>query len=419
MDDFHNAAAFAGAMRVLVVDDSRAMRHVVVRHLKKWGFSTVEAANGLEALEACQENPIDLILSDWEMPEMDGLEFCKKFRSLDRDRYGYFILLTSRNEKNDVARGLEFGADDFLSKPVNAMELKARIRSGMRVLDMEHQLREKHETVQGALVDLQDAHDSINRDLVEAEKFQQSLVPIREQTFGDSDISILFKSCSHVGGDLVGFFSFAPGRLGLYSIDVSGHGISSALLTARLAGWMSPHSKEQNVAFKRDDDGNMVERDPAEVAEILNCRMYAELDTELYFTMCYADVDLTDGHVKMVQAGHPHPVVFNDNDRTHFIGTGGPPIGLVPDMEYDTEEFDITPGDRLVLYSDGLTECEAEGGVLLDETGLRRIVDQNKQLTGTDFTDALWVSLTDFAEHRPIADDVSAILFEFGEYAKD
>ncbi len=68
---------------------------------------------------------IDLVLSDWMMPEMDGLEFCKEFRKLDRSRYGYFILLTSKNEKNDVAQGLDIGADDFLSKPVNSARIKS------------------------------------------------------------------------------------------------------------------------------------------------------------------------------------------------------------------------------------------------------------------------------------------------------
>lgn len=418
MKEFQQAAAFSGAMRVLVVDDSRAMRKVVVTHLKRWGFTTMEASDGAEALEICKDASIDVILSDWEMPKMDGLEFCRQFRALDRDRYGYFILLTSRNEKNDVAMGLEIGADDFLSKPVNSTELKARIRSGMRVLDMEHQLREKHETVQNALVDLQAAHDSISRDLVEAEKFQQSLVPVRHKSFDAGDVSILFKSCSHVGGDLVGFFSFAPDRLGLFSIDVSGHGISSALLTARLAGWMSPISQEQNVTLKVDENGKFYQRDPAKVASVLNDRMCSELETDHYFTLCYADVDLSTGRVRMVQAGHPHPVLFNEDKRTKFIGNGGPPIGLMPEMEFETNTFHLEPGDRLLLYSDGLTECEAECCMLLDESGLQRIVDRNKTISGRPFMDNMWNALTDFAEHRPISDDVSAILLEFNSFAK-
>jgi sigma-B regulation protein RsbU (phosphoserine phosphatase) len=130
--------------RVLVVDDSRLQRRILVASLKKWGFEVVEAESGEAAMEICLADPPDLILSDWMMPGMNGLEFCRAFREQSKDNYSYFILLTSKSEKNEVAEGLDAGADDFLTKPVSSDELRARISAGERIL---RTVREKPDRV--------------------------------------------------------------------------------------------------------------------------------------------------------------------------------------------------------------------------------------------------------------------------------
>ena len=104
---------------VLVVDDSKAQRKILQMQLTRWGYEVTEAASGDEALALCRAQDFDIVLSDWMMPGMTGLEFCKAFRALPREGYGYFILLTSKSEKTEIADGLENGADDFLTKPVS------------------------------------------------------------------------------------------------------------------------------------------------------------------------------------------------------------------------------------------------------------------------------------------------------------
>lgn len=403
----------ATPLRVLVVDDSALQRRIVALSLKKWGFLIYQADSGRKALEICESEKIDMVISDWVMPEMDGLEFCKNFRKLDRKRYGYFILVTSKNEKNDVAQGLDAGADDFLSKPVNTAELKARIRAGTRVLEMEQQLLAQNEVANNALRELRGLYDAINRDLAEAEKLQHSLIPERHKKFENAEISLLFKSSSHVGGDLVGFFSLSKDRVGLFSIDVSGHGVSSALLTVRLAGYLSPHNKTQNIAFDRQIDGSYRHRSPKDIARLLNERMMEELDTEHYFTMAFAEINLTNGHVIMVQAGHPHPIVFNPLTGVKYLGDGGPPIGLLPDLEFENFEFDLQVGDRLLLHSDGVTECQNKAGDLFDDEGLKQMLMRNLNGSGPKFLDDLIWELTNFSQGKPFGDDISAILVEF------
>jgi len=401
------------ALRVLVVDDSALQRKLVSVHLKKWGFDVLEASSGKAALKLCKEREIDLVLSDWVMPEMSGLEFCKAFRALPRERYGYFILLTSKSEKNEIAQGLDIGADDFLSKPVNSAELRARIKAGQRVLDMEEKLQVQNTRTAEALEELRQINEEINKDLAQAEALQKSLIPPAYLAHDTHVISNVFKSSGHVGGDLVGTFPLSENRIAVYSLDVSGHGVSSALLTVQLYGLLSPFSKHNNIAFKAKLDGAFDIYEPHEIAAEFNRRLIDEMNTDLYFTLAYADIDLTTGDVKMVQAGHPFPLVFNSVNGVSLRGGGGPPIGLIPDLPFETFKFTLQKDDKLLLYSDGLTECQNLSGDLLDDEGLEAILLRNAASSGPDLLNDIVWELTEFAQGDDFGDDLSAILFEF------
>ena len=255
--------------RVLVVDDSRLQRRILSQSLKSWGFEVVEAESGDEAIDVCRALHPDLVLSDWMMPGMDGLEFCRAFRALPGEDYGYFILLTAKSEKVEIARGLDAGADDFLTKPVNPSELRARISAGERIIAMQRELSDKNRVIRDTLDRLQAAYDSIDRDLMQARKIQESLVPERVRKFGASRVSLLLKPCGHIGGDLVGMFSPGANQVGFYSIDVSGHGITSAMMTARIGGYLSGSHPDENLALQRCGEGQYRLRDPAEAALLL------------------------------------------------------------------------------------------------------------------------------------------------------
>ena len=409
----HQAAATSPSETVLVVDDSRLQRRILASSLRKWNYNVLEAASGEEALAICRVTPPDLVLSDWVMPGMDGLEFCKAFRDVSEDHYGYFILLTSKSESNDVALGLDSGADDFLSKPVNSDELRARMTAGERIIKMQRQLSDRNRAITDAHDELQRVYDAIDKDLLEAKKLQQSLLPVRHQRFDQADLSLLLRSSGHVGGDLVGFFQVDQTQLCLFGIDVSGHGISSALMTARLAGYLSASAPDQNIALARQADGSYVARPPHEVIQEMNNLVLTEMETEHYFTMILALVDLTTGHITISQAGHPHPAIQRANGEITQEGLGGFPVGLLGDVSFDTYEVVLAPGDRIALLSDGVTECPHPSGGMLGEEGLAALMAQLANSKGTAFLEALAWQLTDYSESADLADDVSGILFEF------
>ncbi len=398
---------------ILVVDDSRVQRKILSSSLKRRGYTVTEAATGQEAIEICKANPPDLVLSDWMMPGMTGLEFCKIFREMERDRYGYFILLTSKTEKGQVVHGLDVGADDFLTKPVNAAELHARIRAGERILEMEKALSTQNKRVTNALAEIQCLYDTIDRDLLEAKKLQQSLIRERYRDFGAAEVSLLLQSSGHVGGDLVGFFPINQTCIGLFSIDVSGHGITSAMMTARLAGFLSGGSPEQNLALAQDENGNYIARSPAEVTEQLNTIVLEEMDTEHYFTMVLAHLNTKTGAVIASQAGHPHPIIQRANGAVELCGDGGLPIGLIAGAEFTNFELTLRAGDRLFLMSDGVTECPDKNEILYDEDGTMNFLKRHKATCGPSLLEALMWDLDVFSDGQDFPDDISAVLLEF------
>lgn len=402
--------------RVLVVDDSRAQRRILTLMLRRWGFEVAEAEHAEAGLDLCETFQPDFIISDWMMPGLSGPEFCAAFRATQRATYGYFILLTSKSEKTAVTLGLESGADDFLTKPVNGDELRARINAGARILSMEQELRSKNAVIADTLAELQTIHTSLDKDLKQAHVLQQSLMPVRSRAFGQSRVSVLLQSCGHVGGDLAGMFSVENGDFGLFSLDVSGHGITSAMITARVAGYLSSEFPDENLALRRDANGFSF-LPPAQMASRLNARMVGQKGVTEYLTLAYVHVCPTTGLARFVQAGHPPPLLLRRNGRAEFIGSGGLPIGLIDTASFVDHSIQLTPGDRLLLYTDGFTEAVLPDGSMLDSPGLLDLVQSiPKACCGPDFLDALYdglrVRLADGAE---FADDVSAALLEYGE----
>jgi two-component system cell cycle response regulator len=134
---------------ILVVEDNPVSRKLLEKTLTKAGYETVSLENGRKALEVFKERFFPIVLTDWMMPEMDGLELCRSIRQNDSASSGYvfIILLTAKDNKDDIVEGLESGADDYLTKPFNPSELIARLNTARRILELERSLREANEEI--------------------------------------------------------------------------------------------------------------------------------------------------------------------------------------------------------------------------------------------------------------------------------
>ncbi|WP_299814693.1 fused response regulator/phosphatase [uncultured Jannaschia sp.] len=398
-------------LRALVVDDSASQRHLLVSLLEAMDIEVLTASNAAEGLFLCmtEDPPIRLILSDWQMPEMDGPEFCRTLRELAQQTYTYFVLMTSETDRAFKTSGLEAGADDFVTRPIDIAELRARINTARRLLEMQEKLLQRNQEVRATLDELRTMHEAVNRDLAEARKLQRAFLPAPTYRMGGSELSLRLVTSGQIGGDLVGYFPISDTRIALYSIDVSGHGIASALLTGRLAGLFTYASRRGNIAFRSDGTGA---HSPEVVMRRLNEIMLRELVSDIYFTGVLAYVDTETGEVEFCQAGHPHPLIRRADGRVDRLGEGGPPVGLLPEVSFDRVTARLAPGDALLAYSDGLTDCTDTRGDMLAEEGLMAL------LAGIDgapeaAVDGIEAALHDHAGINQFEDDISMLLFRY------
>ncbi len=139
-------------MKILVAEDQSVSRHIVAANLRKWGYEVVAVEDGTRALEAMQgAAPPQLAILDWSMPGMDGIEICRRIRSGPQTRANYLILLTARKGQEDKIHGLQSGADDYITKPFDRGELRARVQVGIRVLELQQALAQRVQELEEAL----------------------------------------------------------------------------------------------------------------------------------------------------------------------------------------------------------------------------------------------------------------------------
>jgi two-component system, cell cycle response regulator len=147
------------SVKILIADDSIVSRHLLEATLRKWGYDVLVACDGAEALDLLQrEDAPGLIILDWMMPGMTGVEVCRRIRERDREPYTYILLLTSKSQKEDLIEGMEAGADDYITKPFDQNELQVRLRAGTRLVDLQAQLLKAREELRE-----QATHDSLTR----------------------------------------------------------------------------------------------------------------------------------------------------------------------------------------------------------------------------------------------------------------
>ena len=393
-------------MRILIVDDDDDIRILLSRTLNKWGHEVITASNGVEAWEILQNGIINFVISDWMMPKMNGIELCRRIRNANFDRYIYVIILTAREEKHDLVKGMESGADDFVVKPFNKGELNVRIRAGERILKLERDLEKRNNK-------LSEAYSIISKDLEMAAKMQKSLLPDASLTISEFVFNWMFSPCSFVAGDIFNFFNLDEDHICFYMLDVAGHGVSAAMLSVTLSKILTPsHQMVQPLKYFVPVPPHYEITPPAMVMQELNKRFQNENDAMQYFTMIYGVIDARNDKIRMTQAGHPSPIYVQRGAKATFIGTGGYPIGMITDVDYDEQMIDFKAGDRLFIYSDGVTECTNPNKEHFSEEYLVEILEEWKNLPLQELLSRLEQRLINWKGSRDYEDDVSLLAIE-------
>ncbi|WP_084507656.1 PP2C family protein-serine/threonine phosphatase [Geminicoccus roseus] len=406
--DGRPSAASKRRPQVLLAEDDPQMRQLMAGVLEAIGYDVTVAGDGQEALDILESSAINLIVSDWMMPNVDGVELCRRIRERQARSYVYIILLTGRNDSAALVEGMEAGADDFLIKPPDLAELRVRLHAGQRVLDLERQLATKNQTLSIANQELEAAHAQLRRDLEASALAQRRLLP-RPADLPGLRFDWLFFPSSHVGGDTFGVVRQGPTMLAFFQIDVAGHGVPAALLSFTLQRLLSGGGLQIGG---RPDSGGATLWDPAAIVAELNRRFQADEDAT-YFTMVFGLVDEGTGRLVLCQAGHPPPLHVRRSDReVVMVGDGGPVVGLFPDAVYENVEIDLQPGDRLVLYSDGIIECCGPNDELYSEERFAASVGISMDLPLTVAVQDLGEQLSLWRGGLAYEDDVSLLVLE-------
>jgi phosphoserine phosphatase RsbU/P len=361
--------------RVLVVEDEPDIALGLEQDLRLDGYHVEILNDGQHAIDRAGRDTFDLILLDVGLPGKDGFAVCRELR-----RAGTLtpiIVLTARDQEADKIQGLELGADDYVTKPFSPAELRARIRSILR-----HRKEWHGDGVR------------LDRELRTAAEVQQRLFPQVRPHSATLDYVGYCQPALRVGGDYYDYLALPGDRLVLLLADVAGKGASAALVMASLHGCIRAHAAQH--------DGRC-----DQVMRMANALLHQATDTK-YATVFYAVYDTMTRELHYVNAGHPAPLVARSGELV-ALESGCTPIGLFESIEPMTASIQLQPGDRVLLFSDGVTDARNADNVEFGGARTGHVLLTCGAQSAVDIRDALLTELRAHTAGCPPFDDVTLI----------
>ncbi|MEM6451604.1 MAG: SpoIIE family protein phosphatase [Cyanobacteria bacterium P01_D01_bin.105] len=384
--------------RVLVIEDEAINQLILKQTLSQEGYEVAVASNGKTGLALAQRFSPMLIICDWMMPQMNGLEVCQAVKSDADMRSTFFILLTARSELQDRVDGLDAGADDFLNKPIQPPELLARVRAGLRIYHTAQSLR-------SLTAELQAQQQKLSNELTQAATYVTSLLP--PPLTGKVEVTSQFLPSAQLGGDCFDFYWLDDDHLVIYVLDVSGHGLGAALPSVSMQQVLRSQSLP-NADFY----------DPSSVLSGLNNIFQMSSQNPRFLTIWYGLYQHSAQRITYASAGHPPALRISPNGDSQLIGQLGQlPIGLFPDTTYQYDQCDITSGSVLYTFSDGLYEIQQADGSRWDYNGLIKVItqlhQQNNQQKAVPSLSRLLDHIRRLKEVKTFDDDCSIVQMSF------
>ena len=335
--------------QILVIDDDTAVQELLRRTLKKQGYEVTVASNGEDGVAQAQKLRPALIICDWIMPRLTGIDVCRRVKADPDLSTTQFFLLTSLGSIADRVKGLDAGADDFISKPIELNELQARVRAGLRL----HQLSR----------DLKIAKQNLEAELAEAAEYVQSLLP--DPMTEPFSIEAKFIPSRQLGGDCFDYNWLDADYLAIYLLDVAGHGLRAALPSVTVLSLLRSRTLP-NVDYYK----------PSDVLRALNTTFQMSYQNDKYFTIWYGVYNRIERKLVYASAGHPPAVLISQsstsNSKVQQLKTPGMPVGMFPDAPYVDNCCDVEDLSTLYIFSDGVYEIHQPDG---DIWGLDPFID--------------------------------------------
>lgn len=372
---------------ILIVDDNAINRLFLEKTLRHEGFTRlcmVETAE--EALATMPQFNPDLVILDIMMPGMDGFQCCEIIRQKQAYRDLPILIQTTITEPHLRVKAFTKGATDFISKPIYAEELCARVRV---------HLENRH-----ALKSLQQYRNRIAVELGSARQLQQAILPSAEELEALDRhyrfaLASYFKPSSEIGGDFWGARRMFPHQLALWLVDFSGHGVAAALNAFRLQAYLKEHS---DLAAR-----------PGEYLSHLNDKLLHLLLRGQFATMFYGIADTQSNQLFYSCACAPHPILLRQaTGKAEMVNGSGTPLGIGMHL-YATQVTPFAAGDTLLLYSDALTETPGTNGECITEAALMELLEQHANASASAIKEII---VAYFKQHagNALRDDLTVVV---------
>ena len=374
--------------QILIVDDDFATQLLLERTLMMQGYDITLASDGEEGLIKAKAIRPALIICDWIMPRKNGLEVCSQIKSTPELSTTFFILLTSLDSIEDRVKGLDAGADDFLCKPIEMHELKARVRAGLRL----HELSR----------DLQTQKQLLEAELAEAAEYVSTILPAPLQ-HPSLKIDSCFVPSRQLGGDSFDYFWLDDRHLVFYLLDVSGHGLRASLPSLTVINLLRSRSLNDVDYYQ-----------PNTVLRGLNQAFQMSDRNDKYFTIWYGVYDKEKRRLTYSSAGHPPAILLTTAGKTSEkrLKTPGVPVGMFPDIKYINASCNIAANSSLYVFSDGIYEVEPQPN---SRWGLDRLIELLKKYQKTPERDLqrLLQYIRNWHPNFQFEDDLSILQIDF------
>ena len=394
------------AERILVVDDNPTNLQVLIQTLSGEGYKLLVAKNGEDALAIARKDRPGLILLDIMMPDLDGYEVCRRLKADPETTDAAVIFLSALNDTKDKVRGLSLGAVDYVSKPFQADEVIARVRTHVTLRRLRRDLARRNE-------DLERANRRMKHDLDSAARVQQALLPTTGPQTTRAQFAWAYRPCDESAGDCLNVFEIDDRHVGLYVVDVSGHGVPSALLSVSVARNLIPHGDRASIVVDPPSGATGITIvNPAEVAGRLNGLYPMDSTNRQYFTLQYGVLDTHNGEFRYVSAGHPGPILVRAGEPPQMYNQPAIPIGMLHGSNYEETVVEMGPGDRLYLYSDGVSEETNPEDEPFGNDRLLQALDAFRASPLDDSVQALVDSVLNWRGATRLSDDLSVLAVE-------
>src|SRR5215469_9443594 len=373
---------------LLLVDDAPSNIQVVNSILKDL-YRIRIATNGPKALELVKvAPPPDLILLDVLMPGMDGYEVCTRLKADPETKDIPVIFLTGQTETQDETRGFEVGAVDYIHKPFSPAVVKARVQTHLVLRGIREQLAQQLLAIQ--------------KELETARLIQQSILPESVPKIEGLDIAARYVPMTSVAGDFYDFIVVDNRHVGILVADVSGHGMPAALIASML-----------QVAFTAQFAHAS---EPGRVLSGLNKALCGKFRTH-FVTAAYMFVDMEKNSISYAGAGHPPLLLWRMSKRGAIeVEENGLLLGHFPGESYSPVQLPVEPGDKAILYTDGILEARNLSEEMFGVDRFKKFLEANYALGANEFIDALMDELSRWSGQpsgRGQQDDITILAVHF------